>query len=400
MAIPAYLHRQIAARFEAEARGDDIDENKDRFRGSEKANKMMQAYQRSADAITIVERERAGCSTPYFYSPTRLFPPKRSFLCEYEPATMPASKSIKERVIVSHRISGNCDHMTQDILQRIIYEELVPACEDTGVLLSYAGNHRGQDSLISEAIYRRDKMEKRLFDIASIQMILSQLDTIVTDHTEYEVDCYKLEQIVGDQVGKKVSTGDVIAAMLMKGFSASFGKINESMTMRCEFQARYVMQEGGAITMEEPSPKSVFVKSGGFHKVLKKPEIGPDGIKRRSYQIKDDQIGKVVGALEKAVLAEKSIPKRSTSSRTRCASSGLAIASRKGTGAGATNPTFNNDDGPAAGSTIGKAKFRNQNINNYLAGSSTAKGSAATSRKRKSDSEENRVNPKRRNNKR
>lgn len=121
----------------------------------------------------------------------------------------------------------------------VIYNYLVPACEKKGVMLSYYGNHKGKDSLMSVEIYNQGKDNHDLFNVKRIQRIFSILDLAITRMGTYTSGSYILKSRVEHLPGQVVGTlnGDFIAAMLLNGHPARFGRIDEEMTLNCEFKA-------------------------------------------------------------------------------------------------------------------------------------------------------------------
>lgn len=195
------------------------------------------------------------------------------------------------------------------------------------------------------------------------------------------------------------------------------------------------------------SPKSILVKSGGFDKVPQKP-VDPDGIKRRAYEIKEDQIDKAAIGLENsvklgkrihfniraesireavtsgkkyvlrrgsdyslgdsedmrllfmesaqsAIQQKESITGEAESSLTLDVPSISASTDQVETAAGDFRLTLNSLNGQGAGSNIGKVRFGKHNqTNNYPQGNLEENASKLHGgRKREADSDKNQGNP-------
>lgn len=125
---------------------------------------------------------------------------------------------------------------------RVIYSDLVPACEAKGIKLSYYGNHAGTGSLLSVEEYDARKAAHTLFNVEKIQQVFALLPALVQDTSGYKSTSYSLKHRVEERLpGEKyVTNGDLIAAMLLKGYQARFGKRTELMTVNCEFKVKMI----------------------------------------------------------------------------------------------------------------------------------------------------------------
>lgn len=125
----------------------------------------------------------------------------------------------------------------------IIYTQLIPACEEIGIKLSQYGNHGGRGSLVKVDSYDAQKETRTLFDVPRIQRIFGQLEHLLAPTAGFETNSYGLKHSV-ERIQKEYATnGDLIVAMLMKGYEARFAEIGELLGVNCEFNARLIVPE-------------------------------------------------------------------------------------------------------------------------------------------------------------
>ena len=121
----------------------------------------------------------------------------------------------------------------------IIYNEMVPRCEENGIYISQYGNHSGENSLLSVEDYYKMKSEHKLFNITKIQKIFEELPYTVKMGSQFRITSYDLSQHLTSklQSSTEIADGDLIAAMLLQGYTARFGKKGQENTVYCEFKA-------------------------------------------------------------------------------------------------------------------------------------------------------------------
>lgn len=125
----------------------------------------------------------------------------------------------------------------------IIYTQLIPACEEKGVKLSGYGNHAGLGSLVAVAKYNAEKAARTLFDVTRIQKIFAQLDHLLAPTVHFKRGSYGLKHFVEGIQKEYASNGDLIVAMLMKGYHARFAKKGEPLNVNCEFKAQLIVPD-------------------------------------------------------------------------------------------------------------------------------------------------------------
>lgn len=130
----------------------------------------------------------------------------------------------------------NFDRLPVEAASRILYEEIIPACEAKGIKLSSYGNHSSRESLASVERYNRDKEEHRLFNVERVQRAFKCLDEVISNATVQSVGSYGFKHVVERHQNEYITNGDCIAAMLVKGYMADFG--SENPHVNCQFNIR------------------------------------------------------------------------------------------------------------------------------------------------------------------
>lgn len=146
--------------------------------------------------------------------------------------------AISKGTTVSFRKIDNFDKLPEEAATKILYEELVPACEAKGVKLSSYGNHAGRGSIPSVEDYDREKANYQLFDVKRVQKAYSSIPIITRKTSKYMAGSYGLKHIFEKHPSqsKYLTNGDLIAAMLVDGYKARFGRQTESSNVNCEFE--------------------------------------------------------------------------------------------------------------------------------------------------------------------
>ena len=141
-------------------------------------------------------------------------------------------------VTVSVTSVDDFDQLSTKDANVIIDNHIIPACESKGVKLSSYGNHVGKGSLSGVEKYDEEKAAHQLFNVERIQKAFAALDAMVGQMSQYKTGSYGLKHTVENHQGEYISNGDLIVAMLLKGYDARFGKQTESMSVNCEFKVK------------------------------------------------------------------------------------------------------------------------------------------------------------------
>lgn len=145
---------------------------------------------------------------------------------------------ITRGAIVSFQAVENFDQMELDVAEGVLYNDLIPACEKKGVFLSSYGNHAGRGNLFNVEKYNQEKEEHKLFDVKRIQKAFTQMNEMAQPCSQYNTGSYGFKHSVERHQKSYIANGDLIAAMLLRGYSARFGKRNEDMEVNCEFKVK------------------------------------------------------------------------------------------------------------------------------------------------------------------
>lgn len=150
--------------------------------------------------------------------------------------------AVSRGVIVSFREVDNFHQLPLEEATNILYNELLPICEAKGVMLSSYGNHAGQGSLSNVEKYNEEKASHQLFNVKRIQQAFASIHLIVQNTSQYKAGSYGLKHVVENHPSQTeyryISNGDLIVAMLLKGYEARFGKRTEAMSVNCEFKVK------------------------------------------------------------------------------------------------------------------------------------------------------------------
>ncbi len=127
----------------------------------------------------------------------------------------------------------------------IVYEKVVPACEENKVLLSFYGNHNSVGSISDIEEYNEMKADKKLFKSEAIQRIQKMFPFIAQhcqERSSYNEDnnSYGLKHILEKHIGY-CTNGELIVAMLLHGYSARFG--TDKMEVNAHFKVEITDSE-------------------------------------------------------------------------------------------------------------------------------------------------------------
>jgi hypothetical protein len=123
----------------------------------------------------------------------------------------------------------NTQTLSNPDLEKVIYEELLPACEKSGVVLSRYGNqaYEGSDPS-ADTNYCSLVMTRELFNLARIQVIDCYLKEFLMDTSLRGFQDLKAQ--VQAQV-PAAQSGDLAVAVLFKGLSLNF---HDPKTVECD----------------------------------------------------------------------------------------------------------------------------------------------------------------------
>lgn len=130
------------------------------------------------------------------------------------------------------RIEG-FDQLPAEHAQNIIYEQLLPACENAGILLYSYGNLAYEEAPEPSQKYRPLKENRELFNIARVQ---KAYQAIVAFEANNSMPGFcTLKEKVKDQIEgisiEGITTGDLVVALLLRGHIANF---HSPKTMECD----------------------------------------------------------------------------------------------------------------------------------------------------------------------
>lgn len=141
--------------------------------------------------------------------------------------------------IVSFRKVDDFDALSEEVATKILYDELVPACEAKEVKLSSYGNHAGSGSIVSVEKYSQDKANQELFNVKRVQKAYSAIPLITANASQYKSGSYGLKHYFERHPyqSEYITNGDLIAAMLVYGHKARFGTSNCE-NVNCDFMVK------------------------------------------------------------------------------------------------------------------------------------------------------------------
>jgi hypothetical protein len=130
---------------------------------------------------------------------------------------------------------------TREEFERAIYDYLVPACDREGVRLSREGNESSK-GLEHQDRYLEKRGDKDLFDVARVHRAYASIPEIMRHCSRYKCSSDGLARRVGRIQKEDISEGDLIAAMIMRGFAARFGKRGGDATLNAKFKAEILRE--------------------------------------------------------------------------------------------------------------------------------------------------------------
>jgi len=141
---------------------------------------------------------------------------------------------------ISFRSIDNFDCIPKEDAENIIYNELLPLCETTHIHLSSYGNDSGKASKRPLEAYEKNKPLHKLFDIEKIQKAFTYIPLYMKSTSlQLRVNSSLLKREIETKQNASFSHGDVIVAALMRGFTASFQRLDEP-TIDCQFHAEWI----------------------------------------------------------------------------------------------------------------------------------------------------------------
>ena len=132
---------------------------------------------------------------------------------------------------VTMRSVPNFDKLSIGVATDLIYQELLPACEAKGVRLIPEGH-----DVYNSGNYEQLKQDQTIFDVARVQRAFAAVDFIYQPASRYQSIQKPLFEC--HPQGGYVSGGELMAAMILKGYTARFAKIGEPLKLRAEFKVK------------------------------------------------------------------------------------------------------------------------------------------------------------------
>jgi hypothetical protein len=130
----------------------------------------------------------------------------------------------------------NMEGATKEEFEEALYDQVVLACDEKGVRLSREGNESARGLLHQDA-YLQKRADRELFDVARVQQAFAGIPGMMRSYKTYRRGSYGLKHSVERLQRNYISNGDLIAAMLMRGYAARFGKRGEGTSLNAEFKA-------------------------------------------------------------------------------------------------------------------------------------------------------------------
>jgi hypothetical protein len=134
------------------------------------------------------------------------------------------------------------DRLPFNEANRIVYDELLPYCQSKGVQLCQYGNLNShlayRDFQDPSHAYYTGFSHQTLLNIGRIQRAYRFLPDFVTPTSKYQINSDRLARMVEVIQEEHLSNGDLIAAMLMRGYAARFAKRGGASQVDAEFKAK------------------------------------------------------------------------------------------------------------------------------------------------------------------
>jgi hypothetical protein len=123
------------------------------------------------------------------------------------------------------------DELSVEEATKVLYDVLLPQCEKKKIYLSQYGNI---GLCVDKERYEEKKAEKTCFDVKRVQEVFAWAQTGLQPRSTYKSGSYGLKHLVEELPGHRYTTnGDLIAALLLLGHSARFGRIDGP---NCQFK--------------------------------------------------------------------------------------------------------------------------------------------------------------------
>ena len=111
--------------------------------------------------------------------------------------------------VVSMPSTDKCDATS-------IYEQVIPACEQQEIYLGELPHWH------LSATYAEKKKARKLFRLEIIQEIFNALPKLIKTHYRNHEGLYAIKYAVETELRKPTFTGEIITAMLLRGFKTQF----------------------------------------------------------------------------------------------------------------------------------------------------------------------------------
>jgi hypothetical protein len=140
---------------------------------------------------------------------------------QMEITSMSVKPSVQKAISISITAVPKFDELPIDLAVQLIYDRVVSICEEKKIRLSWEGNHSALGKKGVEA-YDRKKEQHTLFNVETVQLAFANVDDLLIPAENTGCDSLDLSQTLTDHCKDKVHQGDLIVAMLLKGYSAYF----------------------------------------------------------------------------------------------------------------------------------------------------------------------------------
>lgn len=130
----------------------------------------------------------------------------------------------------------NFDQLTIDKAYHILHDEIVPICKENRVKLAICY------SMEFLTLVKKYKKKDNLCSVEKVQKVFSFLDQEIANYINQSIGLYSLKQIIKEKKGERVTNGECIAAMLLKGYIADFAVDRGKLKINCEFYKKLKKQ--------------------------------------------------------------------------------------------------------------------------------------------------------------
>lgn len=134
---------------------------------------------------------------------------------------MSVNPSVQKAISISIIAVPKFDAFPIDLAVQLIYDRVVSICEQKKIRLSWEGNHSALGKKGIEA-YDQKKEQHTLFNVETVQLAFAKVDDLLIPAENTGCDSLDLSQMLTQHCKNLVHQGDLIVAMLLKGYPAYF----------------------------------------------------------------------------------------------------------------------------------------------------------------------------------